>query len=228
VLDAILLRCEAVNPRLNAIVTFDVEGACRAARDSEARWRRGEARGPLDGVPLTVKDNIPVRGLRTTWGSRLLADHVTREDELPIGRLRAQVTVIFGKTNVPEFTLQGYTHNLLFGTTRNPWDPKLTPGGSSGGAVSAVAAGLGPLRSAPTAVARSAVRPAMWALSVSSRRPGGSRARMAFQRSFTTSRSSARSRARPPMPRCCSRGSPGPTRGTARRVARLLGRRPPD
>ena len=81
VLEAILLRCEAVNPRLNAIVTFDVEGARRAARDSEARWRRGEARGPLDGVPLTVKDNIPVRGLRTTWGSRLLADHVTREDD---------------------------------------------------------------------------------------------------------------------------------------------------
>lgn len=145
VLDAVLARCEAVNPRLNAIVTFDVEGARRAARASEARWRRGEALGQLDGVPLTVKDNIPVRGLPTTWGSCLLADHVPAMDELPVARLRAQGAVIIGKTNVPEFTLQGYTRNALFGTTGNPWDPRLTPGGSSGGAVAAVAAGFGPL-----------------------------------------------------------------------------------
>jgi aspartyl-tRNA(Asn)/glutamyl-tRNA(Gln) amidotransferase subunit A len=145
VLDAILTRCESVNPRLNAIVTFDIEGARQAARASEARWRNGEALGALDGVPLTVKDSIPVRGLRTTWGSRLLAENVPGEDELPVARLRAQGCVIVGKTNVPEFTLQGYTHNALFGTTRNPWDVRLTPGGSSGGAVAAVAAGLGPL-----------------------------------------------------------------------------------
>jgi aspartyl-tRNA(Asn)/glutamyl-tRNA(Gln) amidotransferase subunit A len=145
VLDAVLARCEAVNPRLNAIVTLDAEGAGRAARASAARWRKGEPLGLLDGVPLTVKDNIPVRGLRTTWGSRLLADYVPTEDELPIARLRAQGAVILGKTNVPEFTLQGYTHNALFGTTRNPWNSHLTPGGSSGGAVAAVAAGLGPL-----------------------------------------------------------------------------------
>ena len=144
-LDAVLGRCERVNPRLNAIVTFDLEGARRAARESEARWRKGEALGALDGVPLTVKDSIPVRGLRTTWGSRLLADHVPTEDELPVARLRAGGAVIIGKTNVPEFTLQGYTHNALFGTTRNPWDPRVTPGGSSGGAVAAVAAGIGPL-----------------------------------------------------------------------------------
>jgi aspartyl-tRNA(Asn)/glutamyl-tRNA(Gln) amidotransferase subunit A len=145
VLDAVLARCEAINPRLNAIVTLGSGGARQAARDSEARWRKGEPLGPLDGVPLTVKDNIPVRGLRTTWGSRLLADYVPAEDELPVARLRAQGAVIFGKTNVPEFTLQGYTHNALFGTTGNPWNPRLTPGGSSGGAVAAVAAGLGPL-----------------------------------------------------------------------------------
>ena len=145
VLEAVLARCAAVNPRLNAVVTLDAEGAREAARASEARWRRGEALSPLDGVPLTVKDNIPVRGLRTTWGSRLLADYVPAADELPVARLRAQGAVILGKTNVPEFTLQGYTHNALFGTTRNPWDPRLTPGGSSGGAVAAVAAGLGPL-----------------------------------------------------------------------------------
>jgi aspartyl-tRNA(Asn)/glutamyl-tRNA(Gln) amidotransferase subunit A len=145
VLEAVLARCEAVNPRLNAIVTLDAEGTRQAARASEARWRQDKPLGSLDGVPLTVKDNIPVRGLRTTWGSSLLADYVSVEDELPVARLRAQGAVILGKTNVPEFTLQGYTHNALFGTTRNPWDLRLTPGGSSGGAVAAVAAGLGPL-----------------------------------------------------------------------------------
>jgi aspartyl-tRNA(Asn)/glutamyl-tRNA(Gln) amidotransferase subunit A len=145
VLDAVLARSETVNPRLNAIVTFDIEGARRVARESEARWRAGETRGPLDGIPMTVKDNIPVRGLRTTWGSRVLADYMPDVDELPVARLRAGGAVILGKTNIPEFTLQGYTDNVLFGPTRNPWDPRLTPGGSSGGAVAAVAAGLGPL-----------------------------------------------------------------------------------
>ncbi len=145
VLEAVLARCEAVNPRLNAIVTLDAEGARHAARVSDARRRKGEALGPLDGVPFTVKDNIPVEGLRTTWGSRVLSEYVPAEDELPVARLRAQGAVILGKTNVPEFTLQGYTHNALFGTTGNPWNPRLTPGGSSGGAVAAVAAGLGPL-----------------------------------------------------------------------------------
>ena len=143
-LEAIIARCELVNPQLNAIVTFDLEGAREAARASEARWGTGNALGALDGVPLTVKDNIPVRGLRTTWGSRILADYVPSQDELPVARLRAKGAVIVGKTNVPEFTLQGYTDNDLFGTTRNPWDVRLTPGGSSGGAVAAVAAGGGP------------------------------------------------------------------------------------
>src|SRR5918993_1664846 len=73
VLEAVLARCQAVNSRLNAIITLDANGARAAARASEARWRRGESLGPLDGVPLSVKDNIPVRDLRTTWGSRLLA-----------------------------------------------------------------------------------------------------------------------------------------------------------
>jgi aspartyl-tRNA(Asn)/glutamyl-tRNA(Gln) amidotransferase subunit A len=145
VLEAVLRRVHQVNPLINAIVTLDQPGACAAARASEKRWRSGTALGPLDGVPLTVKDNIPVRGLRATWGSRLYADYVPAEDELPVGRLRAAGAVIVGKTNCPEFTLQGYTDNPVFGPTRNPWDLQLTPGGSSGGAVAAVAAGLGPL-----------------------------------------------------------------------------------
>jgi aspartyl-tRNA(Asn)/glutamyl-tRNA(Gln) amidotransferase subunit A len=145
VTDAIFDRVEKINPIVNAIVTLDVEGARAAAKASERRWKQDAAIGPFDGVPISVKDNIPVRGLRTTWGSRLYADFVPSADELPIRRLRSGGAVVIGKTNCPEFTLQGYTDNLLFGATRNPWNPALTPGGSSGGAVAAVCAGLGPV-----------------------------------------------------------------------------------
>ena len=96
-------------------------------------------------MPITVKDNLLVAGMKATWGSRIYADFVPEADEAPIARLRAAGAVIFGKTNVPEFTLQGYTTNLLFGTTRNPLAPDRTPGGSTGGGAAAVAAGIGPL-----------------------------------------------------------------------------------
>jgi aspartyl-tRNA(Asn)/glutamyl-tRNA(Gln) amidotransferase subunit A len=145
VLNAILERVEKINSLVNAIVTLDIEGASAAARASAARWDQGAVLGPFDGVPVTVKDNIPVRGQRTTWGSRLYANFVPMADELPIRRLRDGGAVLLGKTNCPEFTLQGYTDNLLFGPTRNPWNLSLTPGGSSGGAVAAVCAGLGPV-----------------------------------------------------------------------------------
>jgi aspartyl-tRNA(Asn)/glutamyl-tRNA(Gln) amidotransferase subunit A len=145
VLDQCMARIEADNATLNAIVTLDSPGAGHAARESAQRWANGQALGTLDGIPLTVKDNIAVRGMRTTWGSRLYADYVPAIDELPIARLRACGAVILGKTNVPEFTMQGYTDNLLFGPTRNPWNPDLTPGGSSGGAVASVAAGFCPI-----------------------------------------------------------------------------------
>src|SRR3546814_627386 len=102
-------------------------------------------RGPLDGLPLTANDNLHVENMPATWGSRLFADFHPDADELPVGRLRDAGAVLLGKTNVPEFTLQGYTDNLLFGPTRNPWNLELTPGGSSGGAVAAVATGLAPL-----------------------------------------------------------------------------------
>ena len=145
VLNSVLDRIEKINPLINAIITLDVEGARAAARESEIRWRDRKALSPLDGVPITVKDNIPVRGMRATWGSKLYADFLPTLDELPIARLRAGGAIILGKTNCPEFTLQGYTDNLLFGPTRNPWNLALTPGGSSGGAVAAVSAGFGPI-----------------------------------------------------------------------------------
>lgn len=140
-----LARIDRLNPLLNAIVTLDQPRAEAAARASEARWRARAPIGPLDGVPVTVKDNLLAEGLRACWGSRLYENFVPDHDELPVARLRAAGAVIVGKSNAPEFTLQGFTDNPVFGPTRNPWDLALTPGGSSGGAVAAVAAGLTPI-----------------------------------------------------------------------------------
>jgi aspartyl-tRNA(Asn)/glutamyl-tRNA(Gln) amidotransferase subunit A len=144
-LGACLDRAAEIGDGLNAIVARNDEAAFRDARASEARWAAGTQRSPLDGVPLTVKDNIPVAGMPATWGSRVFADYRPQRDETPVRRLREAGAIVFAKTNAPEFTLQGYTSNDLFGTTRNPWDSTLTPGGSSGGAVACVAAGIGPL-----------------------------------------------------------------------------------
>jgi aspartyl-tRNA(Asn)/glutamyl-tRNA(Gln) amidotransferase subunit A len=145
VLQAVLQRYERVNPVINAVVTLDAEGAHEAARASEQRMMRGERLSELDGVPVTIKDNIQVQGLRATWGSALYRDYVPQRDELAVARLRAAGAVIVGKTNTPEFALSGFTDNRLFGPTRNPWHTALTPGGSSGGAVAALAAGIAPI-----------------------------------------------------------------------------------
>lgn len=144
-LEACLLRLDEVNPVLNAVVSLDLERARVAARESERRWQDKAPLGGLDGVPITVKDNIPVAGLRSTWGSALYGNWVPDRDETPVRRLRQAGAVVIGKTNVPEMTLQGYTSNSLFGPTGNPWAPALTPGGSSGGAVAAVGSGIGPI-----------------------------------------------------------------------------------
>lgn len=144
-LESCLARLAEVNPVLNAVVTQDGERARLAARESERRWQQEAPLSALDGVPLTVKDNIPVAAMRSTWGSRRYRDHVPVRDETPVLRLREAGAVIIGKTNVPEMTLQGYTSNPVFGSTGNPWSPDLTPGGSSGGAVAAVGSGVGPI-----------------------------------------------------------------------------------
>ncbi len=144
-LQSVLSRIEVVNPELNAVVTIDLAGARDAATASGARWRAGRPLGPLDGIPLTVKDNLFVAGLRATWGSVLFADFIAAQDDLPVAGLRAAGAVIVGKTNTPELSLSGYTDNLVFGSTGNPWAPALSPGGSSGGPVAAVASGMAPL-----------------------------------------------------------------------------------
>lgn len=127
VIESVLERIEGVNPLVNAVVTSDAEGARRAALESAQRHRQGMPLSGIDGVPITVKDNIPVKGMRSTWGSRVFANYTPEADELPVARLRRAGGIIVGKTNCPEFTLQGYTDNVLFGPTRNPWNLALTP-----------------------------------------------------------------------------------------------------
>lgn len=145
VLESVLHHIDEVNPVLNALIYNNRKEALISARKSEQRWRTNQPLSPLDGIPLTIKDNILVKDLPTTWGSRLYENFVPSHDEIAVTRLRLAGAVILGKTNVPEFTLQGFTNNALFGATGNPWDPSLTPGGSSGGAVACVASGMGPL-----------------------------------------------------------------------------------
>ena len=137
-------RIDQLNPMLNALITPDPL-ARHQAEASARRYRSRKPLGPLDGIPVTVKDNIPQTGLAATIGSPVFESHHPKKDETAVARLRAAGAVLLGKTNLPEFCLEGYCSNTLFGTTRNPWDTNLTPGGSSGGAVAGVAAGLWPL-----------------------------------------------------------------------------------
>src|SRR5258705_2662760 len=144
VMTALLARIDAVNPALNAYCTVAAEEASDLASAAEIGVLTGEELGPLHGVPVSIKDLLFTRRMRTTAGSRLLADHVPEEDAVAVERLRASGAIIVGKTNTPEFGHKGVTDNPLFGPTRNPWNPALTAGGSSGGAGAAVAAGPPP------------------------------------------------------------------------------------
>jgi len=145
VAQACLARLEAVNPRLNAVIARRDEQFLAEARASTERHARGQPLSALDGIALTVKDSLYLADLPTTCGSAALREHRPGHDELAAARARAGGALIIGKTNVPEFANDGYTANPLFGVTGNPWAPALTPGGSSGGAVAAVAAGIAPL-----------------------------------------------------------------------------------
>ncbi|MBR0667376.1 amidase [Roseomonas hellenica] len=140
-----LARIGRSNAELGAFVHVDAEGAAEAARAAAGRQAAGMRLGPLDGVPVAVKDNLWVAGMPAHWGSRMWADFTPPVDDIPVERLRRAGAVIIGKTNTPEFALSGRTDSPLHGPARNPWDIRLTPGGSSGGSVAAVAAGLVPL-----------------------------------------------------------------------------------
>src|SRR5262245_45033362 len=146
VIGAVLARIEAVNPKLNAFVTLTGEQARREAKAAERALTRRSARlGALHGIPFSVKDLVITRGVRTTFGTPFYRDNVPNEDAPMVERMKAAGAIMLGKTNTPTFGWIGATHNLVFGITRNPWNLERTPGGSSGGASSAAAAGLGPL-----------------------------------------------------------------------------------
>ena len=132
------------NEALGAFVHLDEGGAMAAAKASDKRIALGKRLSPLDGVPISVKDNLWVAGMPARWGSRMWADFVPPRDDVVVERLKGAGAVIVGKTNTPEFAFAGRTSSLLHGPARNPWNTDLTPGGSSGGAAASVAAGMTP------------------------------------------------------------------------------------
>jgi aspartyl-tRNA(Asn)/glutamyl-tRNA(Gln) amidotransferase subunit A len=144
--EAVLARVEAANDRVNAFCLVDADRALASARESQERWQRGEPAGPLDGVPVSIKDLILTAGWPTLRGSRTIDPAGPWELDAPcVARLRESGAVLFGKTTTPELGWKGVTDNPLTGVTGNPWDPAKTSGGSSGGSAAAVALGMGPL-----------------------------------------------------------------------------------
>jgi aspartyl-tRNA(Asn)/glutamyl-tRNA(Gln) amidotransferase subunit A len=140
-----LERIERSQPILNAFITVAAEQAMDAAREAEAAVMRGDALGPLHGLPVAVKDLVPTAGIRTTWGSLIFKDHIPDRDAEVVARLKRAGAIVVGKTTTPEFGQQCLTQAPLFGRTRNAWRADRAAGGSSGGSAVAVAAGLVPL-----------------------------------------------------------------------------------
>ena len=126
---------------VNAVVSLDERAIARARRADEIRSEGGPL-GPLHGLPITVKHDLLVEGVLSTYGSASLRDHVAESDAESVARLRAAGAIVFGRTNLPEFAADGQAYNEVHGTTANPWDPDRTPGGSSGGSAAAVASGM--------------------------------------------------------------------------------------
>jgi Asp-tRNA(Asn)/Glu-tRNA(Gln) amidotransferase A subunit family amidase len=149
VVAAALDRIERFDGALNAVVALRAEEAIAEARSADRARMAGQGGRPLEGVPVLVKDLEDVAGMRTTQGSVIFADApVAKVDGLVPGRLRTAGAIVVGKTNLPEFACEGFTTNLLFGTTLNPWAPDWTPGGSSGGSAAVLAAGIVPIATA--------------------------------------------------------------------------------
>ena len=141
---AALARMDEVEPHIHAFCTPTPEAALGVAAAIDERIAAGEEVGPLAGVPVPVKDLLLTKGVRTTMGSVLYRDFIPDEDDIAVERLRAAGAVLLGKTNVSELGYRAHGRNRLFPATRNPWDPSLTPGGSSAGSAAAVAAGIAP------------------------------------------------------------------------------------
>src|SRR5690606_552640 len=143
--DAVLARIAAREPELKAMYVVDAEGARAAARASAARWREGAALGPLDGVPVTIKENIATRGVPVPLGTAATELVPAAEDAPPAARLREAGAVLLGKTTMPDYGMLSSGLSSFHPLTRNPWDLSKNPGGSSAGAGAAGAAGYGPL-----------------------------------------------------------------------------------
>jgi len=140
--DHYLSRIAQFNPKLNAIVTLDAEGARKRAAAADEALARGESWGALHGLPITVKDLFETAGIRTTAGALGFSGHIPSTDAVAVARLKDAGAIVMGKTNTPVFGSDGQTYNKIFGTTNNPWDLSRSPGGSSGGSAAAIAAGL--------------------------------------------------------------------------------------
>lgn len=140
---AVFSRIEALNPSINAFIVLDRDGAVKAAEASALRWREGKALGPLDGVPVTIKDNIPWAGHPTRKGSRTSADGPSPENAPVVSRLLDAGAIILGKTCMPEFGWKGVGDSPLTGITRNPWNTRVTTGGSTAGGAASAALNLG-------------------------------------------------------------------------------------
>ena len=145
VVNAYLERIDVVNPKLNAIVQLTTETALEQARESDAAIVRGEIRGPLHGVPITIKDSLDTVGVITTGGTKCRSSYVPKKDATVVKRLRSAGAILLGKTNILEICLSPETDNLIYGRTNNPYNLSHTPGGSSGGEAAIIAAGGSPL-----------------------------------------------------------------------------------
>src|SRR6266481_1036977 len=145
IVEAHLERIAKVNPKLNAVVQLIAEAARKEADEADAALARGEIKGPLHGVPITIKDTLETAGVICTGGTKGRANFVPKADATAVARLRAAGGIILGKTNVPELAGAAETDNLVYGRTNNPYDLTRTPGGSSGGEAAIIAAGGSPL-----------------------------------------------------------------------------------
>jgi amidase len=132
-LDFIVERAERYNPRLNAVIAWQVGPARQRARAADVALAHGEVWGPLHGVPMTVKESFNIAGLPTTWGNPEWKNNIATDNAVLIERLIAAGAVIYGKTNVPYMLMDSQSFNEVYGTTNNPWDSARGPGGSSGG-----------------------------------------------------------------------------------------------
>jgi amidase len=141
IVEACLERIEQVNPRINAVVQLASARALREADDLDRMAAHEQFRGPLHGVPITIKDSLDTEGIVTTGGTLGRKDYLPDQDAPVVARLRAAGAVLLGKTNTPELTFSGETNNLIYGRTNNPYDLQRSPGGSSGGSAAIVACG---------------------------------------------------------------------------------------